>query len=43
MVLRNDGGNSNNFLVIDLIGQKNNRSAFGAGVKVSAGDLDADR
>ena len=38
-VLRNDGGNKNNFLVIDLIGRKTNRSAFGARVKVVAGDL----
>ncbi len=38
-VLRNDGGNANNFLVIDLVGQKSNRSAFGARVKVVAGDL----
>jgi hypothetical protein len=38
-VLRNDGGNSNNFLVIDLVGRKSNRSAFGARVKVVAGDL----
>ncbi len=38
-VLRNDGGNANNFLVIDLAGRKSNRSAFGARVKVVAGDL----
>jgi enediyne biosynthesis protein E4 len=38
-VLRNDGGNRNNFLVIDLVGRKSNRSAFGAKVKVIAGDL----
>ncbi len=38
-VLRNDGGNRNNFLVIDLIGSKGNRSAFGARVKVVSGDL----
>ena len=38
-VLRNDGGNRNNFLVIDLVGRKSNRSAFGARVKVVAGDL----
>jgi hypothetical protein len=38
-VLRNDGGNANNFLVIDLVGRKSNRSAFGARVKVTAGDL----
>jgi hypothetical protein len=38
-VLRNDGGNGNNFLTIDLVGRKSNRSAFGARVKVTAGDL----
>ncbi|MDQ3211836.1 MAG: CRTAC1 family protein [Acidobacteriota bacterium] len=38
-VLRNDGGNANNFLVIDLVGRTSNRSAYGARVKVSAGDL----
>ena len=38
-MLRNDGGNRNNFLVIDLVGRKSNRSAFGARVKVVAGDL----
>jgi enediyne biosynthesis protein E4 len=38
-VLRNDGGNGNNFLMIDLVGRKSNRSAFGARVKVTAGDL----
>jgi hypothetical protein len=38
-VLRNDGGNENGFVVIDLVGQKSNRSAFGARVTVVAGDL----
>ncbi len=38
-ILRNDGGNKNNFLVLNLIGSKSNRSAFGARVKVTAGDL----
>ncbi|MGH9936068.1 MAG: CRTAC1 family protein, partial [Blastocatellia bacterium] len=38
-LLRNDGGNRNNFLVVNLIGSKSNRSAFGARVKVTAGDL----
>jgi hypothetical protein len=38
-VLRNDGGNTNRFVVIDLVGQKSNRSGFGARVKVIAGDL----
>lgn len=38
-VLRNDGGNRNNYLVVNLIGSKSNRSAFGARVKVAAGEL----
>jgi hypothetical protein len=38
-VLRNDGGNDNNFLVVDLIGTKSNRSALGARLKVTSGDL----
>jgi hypothetical protein len=39
-VLRNDGGNQQNYLVIDLVGSsKSNRSAFGARVKVTAGEL----
>src|SRR6185295_17229372 len=38
-LLRDDGGNKNNFVVINLIGSKSNRSAFGARVKVIAGDL----
>ncbi|HKQ73796.1 MAG TPA: CRTAC1 family protein [Blastocatellia bacterium] len=38
-LLRNDGGNRNNFIVINLIGGKSNRSAFGARVKVTSGDL----
>jgi hypothetical protein len=38
-VLRNDGGNRQNFLVIDLEGRTSNRSAVGAIVTVRAGDL----
>ncbi|HEU4936989.1 MAG TPA: CRTAC1 family protein [Vicinamibacterales bacterium] len=38
-VLRNDGGNRQNFLVVDLEGKTNNRSAIGAVVTVRAGDL----
>jgi hypothetical protein len=38
-VLRNDGGNQQNYLSINLIGAKSNRSACGARVKVTAGDL----
>jgi hypothetical protein len=36
-ILRNDGGNRNNFLVIDLAGTNSNRSALGARVKVTSG------
>jgi hypothetical protein len=38
-LLRNDSGNRNNFLVIDLIGTKSNRSALGARVKLTSGDF----
>lgn len=38
-VLRNDGGSRRNFLVVDLEGRTVNRSAVGAIVTVSAGDL----
>lgn len=38
-LLRNDGGNSNHWLQIFLIGTKSNRDGVGARVKVSAGDL----
>jgi hypothetical protein len=38
-LLRNDGGNSNHWLEILLIGTKSNRDGVGARVKVSAGDL----
>jgi hypothetical protein len=38
-LLRNDGGNSNHWLEILLIGTKSNRDAVGARVKVTAGDL----
>jgi hypothetical protein len=38
-VLRNDGGNRNNFLSIDLAGTASNRSAYGARVTVTAGDF----
>ena len=38
-VLRNDGGNANNSILIKLIGVKSNRSAIGARVKVVSGDL----
>ena len=38
-LLRNDGGNSNHWLEILLIGTKSNRDGVGARVKVSAADL----
>jgi enediyne biosynthesis protein E4 len=38
-LLRNDGGNTNHWLEILLIGTKSNRDGVGARVKVSAGDL----
>ena len=38
-VLRNDGGNRRNFLVVDLEGRTVNRSAVGAVVTVSAAGL----
>jgi hypothetical protein len=38
-VLRNDGGNRQSFLVVDLEGRTSNRSAVGAIVTVRAGDL----
>ena len=38
-LLRNDGGNSNRWLEILLIGTKSNRDGVGARVKVTAGDL----
>ena len=38
-LLRNDGGNSNHWLQIFLIGTRSNRDSVGARVKVTAGDL----
>jgi len=38
-LLRNDGGNANNSIIIKTIGVKSNRSGIGARVKVVAGDL----
>ena len=38
-VLRNDGGNRSNFLIVHLEGRAGNRSAVGAVVTVSAADL----
>lgn len=38
-LLRNDGGNANNAVLVKLIGVKSNRSGIGALVKILAGDL----
>jgi hypothetical protein len=38
-LLRNDGGNSNNSVLIKLVGVKSNRSGLGARVRVVSGDL----
>jgi len=38
-VLRNDGGNANNSVLLKMVGVKSNRSGIGAKVKVVAGDL----
>jgi hypothetical protein len=38
-VLRNDGGNGNNSVLIKTVGAKSNRDGIGARVKVVAGDL----
>ena len=38
-LLRNDGGNANNSILIKTIGVKSNRSGIGAKVRVVAGDL----
>jgi hypothetical protein len=38
-VLRNDGGNLNNSVLIKLVGVKSNRAGIGAMVKVVSGDL----
>jgi enediyne biosynthesis protein E4 len=38
-LLRNDGGNANNFVLVRLIGVKSNRDGIGARVKVVSGDL----
>jgi hypothetical protein len=38
-VLRNDGGNANNSILIKTIGGKSNREGIGARVKIVSGDL----
>jgi hypothetical protein len=37
-LLRNDGGNKNNWIMIKCVGTKSNRSAIGTRVKVTCGD-----
>src|SRR5256714_2137696 len=39
-LLRNDGGNANNSVLIKTVGTKSNRDGIGARVRVVAGDLD---
>ena len=39
VLLRNEGGNRNNWLHIKLIGTKGNRDAIGARIRLKAGDL----
>ena len=39
VLLRNDGGNKNNWLELKLIGTKSNRSAIGARIKVISGGV----
>src|ERR1700682_2682374 len=38
-LLRNDGGNANNSILIKTIGVKSNRNGIGARVKIVSGDL----
>jgi len=38
-LLRNDGGNANNSVLIKTVGVKSNRDGIGARVKIVAGDL----
>src|SRR2546426_10897832 len=38
-LLRNDGGNANNSILIKTIGVKSNRDGIGARVKIVSGDL----
>lgn len=38
-LLRNDGGNANNFVMVKTIGVKSNRDGIGAKVKIVSGDL----
>ena len=38
-LLRNDGGNKNNWILVKTIGTKSNRNGIGAKVKIVSGDL----
>jgi len=38
-LLRNDGGNRNNFLMLKLNGTRSNRDGIGARIRAQAGDL----
>ena len=42
-LLRNDGGNRNNWILIKCVGTRSNRSAIGTRVKVVSGDAQPDR
>ena len=42
-LLRNDGGNRNNWILIKCVGTRSNRSAIGTRVKVTSGGRSADR
>ncbi|HVN81974.1 MAG TPA: CRTAC1 family protein [Terriglobia bacterium] len=39
VLIRNDGGNRNNWIMLDLVGTRSNRDGFGAKVTVRAGSL----
>ncbi len=39
VLLRNDGGNKNNWLEVRLVGTKSNRSAMGAKIKIVCGNI----
>ena len=38
-LLRNDGGNANNWLTVQLVGTKSNRDGIGASLKLTSGDV----
>ena len=39
MLLRNEGGNNNNWLSVKTVGRSSNRDGIGAHIMVTAGDL----